>query len=64
MKEALVTAKALTKTTVIYVETDLYQGVDGYSWWEVPIAEVSEVDTVKEAYQDYKEKRKKQRNYM
>ena len=64
VKEALVTAKALTKTTVIYVETDLYQGVDGYSWWEVPIAEVSEVDTVKEAYQDYKEKRKKQRNYM
>ena len=64
VKEALVTAKVSTKTTVIYVETDLYQGVDGYTWWEVPVAEVSEVDTVKEAYQDYEEKRKKQRHYM
>jgi 3D-(3,5/4)-trihydroxycyclohexane-1,2-dione acylhydrolase (decyclizing) len=64
VKEALVTAKVSTKTTVIYVETDLYQGFDGYTWWEVPVAEVSEVDTVKEAYQDYEEKRKKQRHYM
>ncbi|NCF86997.1 MAG: 3D-(3,5/4)-trihydroxycyclohexane-1,2-dione acylhydrolase (decyclizing) [Verrucomicrobiaceae bacterium] len=64
VKGALVTAKASDKTTVIYVETDLFQGVDGYTWWEVPVAEVSEVDTVKEAYQDYEEQRKKQRNYM
>ena len=64
VKGALVTAKASDKTTVIYVETELFQGVDGYTWWEVPVAEVSEVDTVKEAYQDYEEQRKKQRNYM
>ncbi|MDA7525596.1 3D-(3,5/4)-trihydroxycyclohexane-1,2-dione acylhydrolase (decyclizing) [Verrucomicrobiales bacterium] len=64
VKGALVTAKASDKTTVIYVETDLFQGVDGYTWWEVPVAEVSEVDTVKEAYQNYEEQRKKQRNYM
>ena len=36
-------------------------GVPGYAWWEVAISEVSEVDTVKDAYADYVEKKKKQR---
>ncbi|MFT4640828.1 MAG: 3D-(3,5/4)-trihydroxycyclohexane-1,2-dione acylhydrolase (decyclizing) [Verrucomicrobiales bacterium] len=64
VRAALEEAKSIDKTTVIYVETDLFQGVDGYAWWEVPIAEVSEVDTVKEAYQNYSENRTKQRHHL
>jgi 3D-(3,5/4)-trihydroxycyclohexane-1,2-dione acylhydrolase (decyclizing) len=39
---------------VIVVETDTSQEVPGYdSWWDVPVAEVSETDAVREAYQEY-----------
>ena len=64
VKAALATAKSETTTTVIYVKTDLYQGVDGYAWWEVPVADVSEVDTVQAAHKDYVEHKKKQRHYL
>ena len=56
LKEALAEAKKQTVTTVITIETDLYKGVPGYAWWEVAISEVSEIETVKEAYKDYVEK--------
>jgi 3D-(3,5/4)-trihydroxycyclohexane-1,2-dione acylhydrolase (decyclizing) len=64
LKTALAEAKNQDKTTVITVETSLTKGVPGYAWWEVAIAEVSEVDTVKEAYSNYVEKKKKQRYYL
>lgn len=64
LKTALAEAKAQTRTTVIYIETSLDKGVPGYAWWEVAVAEVSEVDTVKEAYASYIEKKKKQRYYL
>jgi 3D-(3,5/4)-trihydroxycyclohexane-1,2-dione acylhydrolase (decyclizing) len=64
LKSALAEAKNQDKTTVITVETSLTKGVPGYAWWEVAIAEVSEVDTVKEAYSNYIEKKKKQRYYL
>ena len=64
LKAALAEAKKQNKTTVITIETSLTKGVPGYAWWEVAIAEVSEVDTVKEAYSDYLEKKKKQRYYL
>ncbi len=47
---ALETAKSIDKTVVIYVENDRYLGVPGYeTWWDVPVAEVSELDTVQAA---------------
>ena len=46
------------------IETDLYKGVPGFAWWEVPVAEVSEIDSVKEAYKNYKESKKKQHYYL
>jgi 3D-(3,5/4)-trihydroxycyclohexane-1,2-dione acylhydrolase (decyclizing) len=64
LKNALSEAKTQTRTTVITIETDLYKGIPGYAWWEVAISEVSEIDTVKKAYQDYCEKKKKQRYYL
>jgi 3D-(3,5/4)-trihydroxycyclohexane-1,2-dione acylhydrolase (decyclizing) len=64
LKKALVKAKESAVTTVITIETDLFKGVPGYAWWEVPVAEVSEIDTVKTAYQNYKESKKKQRYFL
>ena len=61
LTDALKTAKGIDKTTVIYTTCDRYHGIDGYSWWEVPIAEVSDMETVKEAYRDSLERKKKQR---
>lgn len=64
LKEALKEAKKQNRTTVITIETDLFKGVPGYAWWEVPVAEVSNIDSVKEAYQEYIENKKKQKYYL
>jgi 3D-(3,5/4)-trihydroxycyclohexane-1,2-dione acylhydrolase (decyclizing) len=64
LKKALAEAKKQTTTTVIAIETDLYKGVPGYAWWEVAVAEVAEIDTVKKAYQSYIENKKKQRYFL
>ncbi len=61
---ALQNAKQTERTTVIYVETDRHQGVEGYCWWDVPIAEVSESEAVQEAFNAYVEHRKKQSHYL
>ncbi|MGB1253729.1 MAG: 3D-(3,5/4)-trihydroxycyclohexane-1,2-dione acylhydrolase (decyclizing) [Candidatus Promineifilaceae bacterium] len=62
---ALEQAKAATKTTVIYVETDRYAGVDGAEvWWDVPIAEVSTDPSVQEARQIWEENVGAERYYL
>ena len=44
------TARRHDRTTVIYIQNDRYEGVPGYeSWWDVPVAEVSEVEAVRDA---------------
>lgn len=63
LQKALSDAKSIDRTTVIYTECDRYQGVDGYSWWEVPVAECSEMDSVQEAYSEYVENKKNQKLY-
>lgn len=62
--QALAEAKQQTKTTVIVIETDLFKGVPGHAWWEVAVAEVSEMPSVQEAYQQYKMNKVKQRYYL
>ena len=64
LKKAMAEAKKQTVTTVITIETDLFKGVPGFAWWDVPVAEVSEIDTVREAYKGYRESKKKQRYYL
>jgi 3D-(3,5/4)-trihydroxycyclohexane-1,2-dione acylhydrolase (decyclizing) len=64
LKKALEASKHQEKTTVITIETDLYKGIPGYAWWEVAVSEISEIDTVKEAYRNYSENRKKQRYFL
>lgn len=51
-----------SRTTVTVVEVDPSVNVPGYeSWWDVPVAEVSELKSVKEAREKYQEALKKER---
>jgi 3D-(3,5/4)-trihydroxycyclohexane-1,2-dione acylhydrolase (decyclizing) len=51
---ALEVARESERTTVIVVEVDRAERVGGYeSWWDVPIAEVSEVPAVSEKRAEY-----------
>jgi 3D-(3,5/4)-trihydroxycyclohexane-1,2-dione acylhydrolase (decyclizing) len=62
LRDALVAAKNVEETVVIRVEVDRYEGVPSYdSWWDVPVAEVSEVDAVRRARADYEQARRRQR---
>ena len=64
-KQALEEAKSAQRTTVIVVHTDISLPVPGYeSWWDVAIAEVSEMDDVKNARSQYEELRKKERYFF
>jgi 3D-(3,5/4)-trihydroxycyclohexane-1,2-dione acylhydrolase (decyclizing) len=62
---ALAIAKEIDRTTVIYVQNDRYVGVPGYeSWWDVPVAEVSEMHTVQAAREEWEENRAKERYFL
>ena len=65
LKSALVSARQQTRTSVVVIETSYDLRVPGYeSWWDVPIAEVSERESVKAARQKYEEARKKERQFF
>jgi 3D-(3,5/4)-trihydroxycyclohexane-1,2-dione acylhydrolase (decyclizing) len=65
LKKALEEAKTADRTTVIVVETDPTVGVPGYeSWWDVAVAEVSEMDSVRQARASYEEARKRERYHL
>jgi len=60
---ALKQAKEEKRSTVIVVETDPDHRVPRYdSWWDVPVAEVSEMEDVREARLEWEEARKKERD--
>ncbi|MFY9530056.1 MAG: thiamine pyrophosphate-dependent enzyme, partial [Candidatus Acidiferrales bacterium] len=65
LEKALKQARSTPRTTVICIEVDINQRVPGYeSWWDVPVAEVSEMESVQKAHSDYAEKKKKERYYL
>jgi 3D-(3,5/4)-trihydroxycyclohexane-1,2-dione acylhydrolase (decyclizing) len=62
---ALTAARKLRQTNVVVVETAYDERVPGYeSWWDVPIAEVSEKESVRQARKQYEEARKKERFFF
>jgi 3D-(3,5/4)-trihydroxycyclohexane-1,2-dione acylhydrolase (decyclizing) len=63
-RQALKDAKTKDKTTVIYIESDREERVDGYAWWEVPLAQVSTIDSVKKSFEKLQNNKKKQRLYL
>ncbi len=64
-RQALEEAKTQPRTTVITIETDREQRVPGYeSWWDVPVAEVSEIESVRRARASYEQAKKNERHYL
>jgi len=58
-------SKKTDRTTVIYIRNDRYVGVPGYeSWWDVPVAEVSEMESVQKARKEWEQKSKLERFYF
>jgi 3D-(3,5/4)-trihydroxycyclohexane-1,2-dione acylhydrolase (decyclizing) len=65
LEPALKKAREQSRTSVVVIETAYAQSVPGYeSWWDVPIAEVSERESVKAARREYDEARKKERYFF
>ncbi|HZA15677.1 MAG TPA: 3D-(3,5/4)-trihydroxycyclohexane-1,2-dione acylhydrolase (decyclizing) [Pseudonocardiaceae bacterium] len=65
LKNALAEAAGIDNTVVIYVKVDA-QGRFGGSgaWWDVPVSEVSELDSTQQARKEYDEQVANQRLYL
>ena len=65
LREALRQARTDDRTTVVVVETDREQRVGGYeSWWDVPVAEVSEMEPVQRARAEYEAALDRERHHL
>ena len=65
LKAALEEAKKSDRLTVIVIETQPGVGVPGYdSWWDVAVAEVSQIEDVRKARAHYVEARKLERHHL
>ena len=65
LKGALAEAKSVDRTAVIHIAVDRYEGVPDYeSFWDVPVAEVSGMETVQVAREKYAQNRKAERRYL
>lgn len=64
-KEAYAEAHAGDEAAMIHIETDLYgPNPPSSSWWDVVVSSVSNLDSTKQAYEQYVEDRKPQRHYL
>ncbi|MFG2941763.1 3D-(3,5/4)-trihydroxycyclohexane-1,2-dione acylhydrolase (decyclizing) [Streptomyces sp. NPDC048282] len=64
-RSAMDQAKAAARTTVVHVETDLHgPNPPGHAWWDVPVSEVSALDTTRAAYDTYTARKQTQRHYL
>src|ERR671916_1939706 len=65
LNTALAAAKDVDRTVVIHIPVDRYEGVPDYdSFWDVPVSEVSEMESVTAARKEYAENKKKVRRYL
>ena len=65
LKTALAEAKDADRTVVVHIPVDRYEGVPDYeSFWDVPVAEVSEMESVAAARKAYAEGRQAERQYL
>ncbi len=63
--DALEAVQSTGHTTVIYIQNDRYEGVPGYeSWWDVPVAEVSEMPQVQAARAEWEPMRVQERYFI
>jgi len=65
LREGLASARGADGPVVIHIEADRYAGVPSYeSWWDVPVAEVSEEEAVQAARAEYERAHASQRQYL
>ena len=64
LEAALEEAKKADRVTVIVVEVDREKRVPGYAWWDVPIAEVSTMESVQKARAEYEKHVKEERHFV
>ncbi|MCA2214036.1 3D-(3,5/4)-trihydroxycyclohexane-1,2-dione acylhydrolase (decyclizing) [Jidongwangia harbinensis] len=63
--EGLKRARESDRLTVVHIETDPHSTVPGSdSWWDVPVSEVSELDSTRDAYAGYRSAKRLQRPYL
>ncbi len=62
---ALAEARTTDRTSVIYIQNDRYQGIPNYdSWWDVQVAEVSEMPQVEAAHAEWAVMRAQERYFL
>jgi 3D-(3,5/4)-trihydroxycyclohexane-1,2-dione acylhydrolase (decyclizing) len=60
--EAVAAAKARGSATLIHIRSDPFSyAPDGESWWDVPVAQTSELQSTQHAHAEYLEQRRRQR---
>jgi 3D-(3,5/4)-trihydroxycyclohexane-1,2-dione acylhydrolase (decyclizing) len=65
LEKAIGTAKAADGPIAIHVQTDPLIGApDSESWWDVPVSQVSSLDSTQTASASYEESKKDQRPYL
>jgi 3D-(3,5/4)-trihydroxycyclohexane-1,2-dione acylhydrolase (decyclizing) len=64
-RAAVEQARASDKTTVVYIETDpLAPAPSSEGWWDVPVAEISALDSTQRARGSYEAAKRAQRLYL
>ncbi|MFC0680500.1 3D-(3,5/4)-trihydroxycyclohexane-1,2-dione acylhydrolase (decyclizing) [Lysobacter korlensis] len=62
LSDAVAAAKASETSTLIHIESDpLQYAPDGEGWWDVPVAQVSTLDSTQRARREYERQRAAQR---
>jgi len=65
LKSALAEAKDIDRIVVIHIPVDRYEGVPDYdSFWDVPVSEVSAMESVTSARKEYAQNKKAERRYL
>jgi 3D-(3,5/4)-trihydroxycyclohexane-1,2-dione acylhydrolase (decyclizing) len=65
LRQALAEARGADGPVVVHIEADRYAGVPSYeSWWDVPVAEVSDQASVRDAREAYESAREAQRIHL
>ena len=64
-RQALAKARAADQTTLVHIATDpLTAAPASQAWWDVPVAEVAELATTREARAAYDKAKERQRPYL
>jgi 3D-(3,5/4)-trihydroxycyclohexane-1,2-dione acylhydrolase (decyclizing) len=65
LRDACEAIRSHDRTSVVVIETDREARVGGYeSWWDVPVAEVADMEAVTAARREWEEGRTKERYFL